>query len=162
MLMAGRALDEVRQELRRAGADLSEGLWALRGNEWTRSEEQLARRRALCAQYPKLGRAMMLRETLQDVLESEEEGALRWWCWRASVSRLGPFRQLAQSIRAHWEGIVAFMETRLTNAAIEAVNGLIQLAKRMARGFRSFRYFQLMAYLKAGKLTLAVPPLSPT
>jgi len=162
MLMAGRALDDVRKELRRAGADLSEGLWALRGNEWTRSDEQLARRRELCAQYPKLGRAMMLREVLQDILESEDEHSLRWWCWRASVSRLGPFKKLAESIREHWEGIVAFMQTRVTNGAIEAVNGLIQLAKRMARGFRSFRNFQLMAYLKAGKLRLNLPSLSPT
>lgn len=161
MLLAGRALEEVRKELRRAGADLSEGLWALRGNEWTRSEDQLARRRELCAQYPKLGRAMMLREALQDILESEDERSLRWWCWRACVSRLEPFKKLAASIREHWEGIVAFMQTRVTNGAIEAVNGLIQLAKRMARGFRSFRNFQLMAYLKAGKLRLKLPSLSP-
>ncbi|MDQ3622118.1 MAG: ISL3 family transposase [Verrucomicrobiota bacterium] len=162
MVMAGRALDEVRKQLRAQGADLSEGLWALRGNEWARSEEQLKRRRELCAQYPKLGRAMMLREALQDILEEEDPQSLRWWCWRAAVSRLGPFCKLAASIREHWDGIVAFMETRVTNGAIEAVNGLIQLAKRMARGFRSFRYFQLMAYLKAGKLTLHLPTLSPT
>jgi transposase len=157
MLMAGRALDEVRRELRRAGADLSDGLWALRGNEWTRSDDQLARRRQLCAQYPKLGRAMMLREALQDILESEDERSLRWWCWRANVSRLEPFRRVATSIREHWKGVVAFMQTRLTNGSIEAVNGLLQLAKRMARGFRSFRCFQLMAYLKAGKLQLNLP-----
>ncbi len=66
------------------------------------------------------------------------------------------------TIREHWDGIVAFMQTRVTNGAIEAVNGLIQLAKRMARGFRSFRNFQLMAYLKAGKLRLNLPSLSPT
>jgi transposase len=162
MQMAGRALDEVRKALRRVGADLSEALWALRGNEWTRSDEQLARRRHLCAQYPKLGRALMLRDLLQDVLESQDEGLLRWWCWRASVSRLEPFRKVAVSIREHWQGVVAFMQTRVTNGAIEAVNGLIQLAKRMARGFRSFRYFQLMAYLKVGRLHLDLPSLSPT
>jgi len=72
------------------------------------------------------------------------------------------FKKLAASIREHWKGIVAFMQTRITNGAIEAVNGLLQLAKRMARGFRSFRNFQLMAYLKAGKLKLNLPSLSPT
>ena len=39
---------------------------------------------------------------------------------------------------------------------------LVQLAKRAARGFRSFKYFQTMAYLKAGKLKLDLPQLSPT
>jgi len=51
------------------------------------------------------------------------------------------------------------METRLTNAAMEAVNGILQLAKRTARGFRNFRYFRITAYLKAGGLQLDIPPI---
>jgi transposase len=36
---------------------------------------------------------------------------------------------------------------RLTNGPAEAVNGLIQPAKRKSRGFRSFDYFRVMIYL---------------
>ena len=162
MQMAGKALDQVRKDLRQDGADLAGGLWALRGNSWTRSEEQLAIRRQLCKQYPKLGRAMMLREALQDVLADEDPESLRWWVTRARRARLEPFRKLADSIVEHWDGIVAFMETRVTNGVIEAINGLLQLAKRMARGFRSFRNFRIMALLKAGRLQLQLPTLSPT
>jgi len=162
MQMAGKALDEVRKQLRREGAELAGELWAIRGNSWTRSEEQLAHRQQLCAQYPKLGRAMLLRETLQDVLAGEDVAALRWWVTRARRARLEPFRKLADSIMEHWDGIVAFLETRVTNGVIEAINGLLQLAKRMARGFRSFRNFRLMALLKAGRLQLQLPALSPT
>ena len=162
MQMAGQALDQVRKALRREGADLEGGLWALRGNDWTRSEPQRERRQQLCAQYPKLGRAMMLRETLQDILAGEDPVALRWWVTRARRARLEPFRQLADSVMEHWDGIVAFLETRVTNGVIEAINGLLQLAKRMARGFRSFRNFRLMALLKAGHLPLQLPSLSPT
>jgi transposase len=36
------------------------------------------------------------------------------------------------------------------------------LAKRMARGFRSFRHFQIMAYLKAAKLKPELPAVLPT
>jgi transposase len=162
MQMAGKALDEVRKQLRREGAELSGELWAIRGNSWTRSEEQLAHRQQLCAQYPKLGRAMMLREALQDVLAGEDAAMLRWWVTRARRARLAPFRKLADSIMEHWDGIVAFLETRVTNGVIEAINGLLQLAKRMARGFRSFRNFRLMALLKAGRLQLHLPSLSPT
>jgi hypothetical protein len=43
----------------------------------------------------------------------------------------------------------------------EAVNGLLQLAKRLARGFRSLRYFRIMAYLKAAGLHLNLPSLKP-
>jgi transposase len=46
---------------------LTGGLWALRGNEWTRSQEQLDLRRKLASAYPILGRAIALREALQGV-----------------------------------------------------------------------------------------------
>lgn len=162
MQMAGKALDDVRKDLRREGADLAGGLWALRGNAWTRTPEQATLRAQLCNAYPKLGRALLLRESLQDVLSDEDPAALRWWVTRARRSRLAPFRKLADSVMEHWEGIVAFLETRVTNGVIEAINGLLQLAKRMARGFRSFANFRLMALLKAGKLHLDLPSLLPT
>ena len=115
MQMAGQALDEVRKTLRREGADLEGGLWALRGNDSTRSDGQRERRQQLCALYPKLGRAMMLRETLQDILAGEDPVALRWWVTRARRARLEPFRRLADSVIEHRTRIIAFLETRVTN-----------------------------------------------
>ena len=86
----------------------------------------------------------------------------RWWCNKAKRSRLTPFKKLADTFREHWKGIVAFMQTRVTNGVIEALNGLLQLAKRMARGFRSFATFRTIALLKAGRLQLSLPALLPT
>lgn len=162
MMMAGVACDQVRKMIARQGADLTGALWALRGNEWSRSDAQQAMRRNLTQLYPKLGRALGLRESLQDILAGEDEDALRWWCKSAKLSRLEPFHKLACSIQRHWSGIVAFLKTRVTNGAIEAINGLLQLAKRLARGYRSIRNFQVIAYLKAGKLHLQIPALRPT
>jgi transposase len=96
--MAGQVVDRVRRELARAGADLKGALWALRGNEWTRSREQRQQRSALCNRYPKLGRAIGLRDMLQDILADEDQGTLRWWYKREKLSRLEPFRELAASI----------------------------------------------------------------
>lgn len=159
MQMAGRALDLVRKLLQREGADLKGSMWAIRGNSWTRTEEQLETRRRLLAAYPKLARAMALRDSLQDILEDEDTSLLRWWCSWAQRSKLAPFVALARSVREHWDGITAFMETRVTNGRMEAINGLIQLAKRLARGFRNFTNFRAMAYLKAGNLSLDLPSL---
>lgn len=158
MQMAGEALDKVRKQLVREGADFKGCLWAIRGNEWTRSEDQRTQRNSLCKLYPKLGRAIGLRDLLQDILATEDKTSLRWWCKRAKLSRMEPFRLLATTIQNHWCGVVAFLKTRLTNGTIEAVNGLLQLAKRLARGFRSLRYFRIMAYLKASRLHLNLPP----
>jgi transposase len=162
MQWAGQAVDEVRQELRRNGAEMKGGLWALRGNEHNHSEEQKQKRAELCLAYPKIGRALALRDYLQDALQSKNPSDLQSWLSWAQRSRLKPFQKLAKCIKAHWDGILAFLETRLTNGLIEAINGLLQLAKRLARGFRSFKTFQLMGYLKAGKLKLNTPSLLPT
>ena len=162
MKLAGEALDTVRKDLRRRGADLQGALWSLRGNEWTRTEEQLAQRKELAKHYPVLGRALGLRDTLQDVLKEGDLPSIKWWLGWADRSRLEPFRKLSKTLKDHFHGILAYLETRLTNAAIEAVNGLLQMAKRMARGFRNFHYFRLAAYLKAGRLNLDVPLVSPT
>jgi transposase len=162
MVKAGEAVDAVRKELQREGAQLQGQRWAILGNEGTRSEEQQMARRELCNRYPKLGRAIGLRNALQDILEEGDEASLKWWCARAGRSRLLPMRKLARTIREHWEGILGYFASGLTNAAIEAVNGCIQLAKRLARGFRNFRFFRTMAYLKTSQLDLKLPSLLPT
>jgi transposase len=162
MQLAGHAVDSVRKELQREGAELKGQRWALLGNEWTRSQEQQMARRELCNLYPKLGRAIGLRDMLQDVLEDGDEASLKWWCARAGRSRLDPFKKVAKTLRDHWDGLTAYFESGITSGAIEAVNGCIQLAKRLARGFRNFHYFRWMAYLKAGGLHLELPSLSPT
>ena len=53
------------------------------------------------------------------------------------------------------------MKTRVINGAMEARNGILQIAKHLARGYRSIRSFRIMAYLKAGKLQLEVQPFRP-
>ena len=107
---------------------------------------------------------MSLRETLQAIYANSDrqvaEAELQWWCGWAARSRLSPFRDLAKTVRQHWDGILTYFDTRLTSAAIEAVNGVIQLAKRMARGFRNFVYFRTAAYHRAGHLNLAVPTIT--
>jgi transposase len=161
MQLAGQALDSVRRQLQQDGAQLKGALWSLRGNAWNLSLQRQKQRQALCSQYTKLGRAMTLRDTLQTIYASPDqltaESQLHWWCAWASRSRLEPFRSLAKTVRQHWQGILAYFHTGLTSAAIEAVNGIIQLAKRIARGFRNFAYFRAAAYLRAARLQFDLP-----
>ena len=55
-------------------------------------------------------------------------------------------------IRNHFDGIVAWTQTRQTNGFIEAVNGLFQAAKRKARGYKRFETMRTVIFLIAGKL----------
>ncbi len=161
MKLAGEALDEVRRQLQREGANLKGGMWALRGNEARLCPEQVEVRRQLCARHKELGRAMALREDLQETWEwlgaLSAEIHLRQWCSWAMRSRLEPFKKLARTIRQHWKGILAFFPHRITSAAIESINSIIQTARRRARGFRNFENLKAISYWMAGRLDIRVP-----
>ena len=77
-----------------------------------------------------------------------------WLGSAQSPPLLPPF---GPDLRQYLDGILAYFDTKLTSGAIEAVNGVIQLAKRMARGFRNFVYLRTAAYHRAGQLNLDVP-----
>jgi transposase len=165
MVMAGEAVDEVRRQLQREGVELKGSLWVLRGNQWNLSPEQQLHRATLAKRYKSIGRALALRSALQDVYcASQEQGAdlLRAWCRWAERSRLKAFEKLAQTIRQYWDGIVSYFDSRITQGAIEAINGIIQLAKRRARGYRNFLYLRTIAYWNTGKLNIDTSALLPT
>jgi transposase len=161
MKLAGDAIDGVRRELRAQGADVKGAMWALRGNWENLKQEQRELRVDLCARHKALGRALALRESLQETWHWPDAASaalhLKGWCSWAARSRLAPFQKLARTIKAHWDGILAFYPNRVTSAAIEAINGIIQTARRRARGFRNFLNLQAICYWMAGRLTLPTP-----
>jgi len=61
-------------------------------------------------------------------------------------------KEVAGLVRRHFEGIVAWTQSRQTNAFIEALNGLFQAAKRKARGYTRFATMRTVLFLIAGKL----------
>jgi transposase len=165
MVMAGEAVELIRRQLQHEGVQLKGSLWALRGNEWNLKPEQLEVRRTLAQRYKRLGRALALRDALQDLYEApraEGPALLQDWCAWASRSQLEPFRKLVRTIRQYWDGIVSYFNERITQGAIEAINGIIQLAKRRARGFRNFVYLRTIAYWNTGKLDIDLTSLLPT
>jgi len=46
-----------------------------------------------------------------------------------------------RTVRKHAKGILAFVDTRLTNAVAEGINQIIRLLKNRASGFRSLDAF---------------------
>jgi transposase len=57
-----------------------------------------------------------------------------WLAW-AVRSRLAPFRKLARTIKAHADGILAYVATGLSNGRAEGVNGKVRTITRRAYGF---------------------------
>ncbi|MHB8335100.1 MAG: ISL3 family transposase [Acidimicrobiales bacterium] len=85
----------------------------------------------------------------------EAETYLRRWCYGAKRSRLEPIKEFIRMVEAHWEGIIAWQQSRLNNGLLEGTNSIVQAAKRRARGYRSKAKMITTIYLIAGKLPLS-------
>ena len=102
------------------------------------------------------GRVALYREHLREILDRKQinvvSAMLKRWCTNVQRSRVKPMREVAKMIREHFDGIVAWTQTRQTNGFIEALNGLFQAAKRKARGYTRFTTMRTVLFLIAGKL----------
>lgn len=101
-------------------------------------------------------RAWLYREHLREILDRKQinvvSAMLKQWCTNVLRSKVEPMKDVARMIRKHFDGIVAWAQTRQTNGFIEALNGLFQAAKRKARGYTRFATMRTVLFLIAGKL----------
>jgi transposase len=77
---------------------------------------------------------------------------LRRWVQEAKATELVPLIEFAEMLESHWQGVIRWHHSRVSNGLLEGLNSLIQAAKRRARGYRSTRNYKAMIYLVAGKL----------
>ena len=101
-------------------------------------------------------KALHIRENFQEIYKAPtpelfESMLKRWYFW-ATHSRIQPMIEAARTIKAHWEGVVQWKRSQIDNGLLEGLNSLIQAAKAKARGFSTFRYFRIVAFLITGRL----------
>lgn len=101
-------------------------------------------------------KALHIRESFQEIYmaENEEEFILllkKWYYW-ATHCNLEPIKEVAKTIKKHWDGIVAWKRSQINNGILEGLNSIIQAAKAKSRGFKTFANFRIMAFLLTGKL----------
>ncbi len=181
--LAGEAMDEVRtEEWKTEQARVEEALghltpkqrrsilWGMRKNPSGWSNVQTEAMHWLQRANLKTARAWRLKMALREVFanarahnQAELAGAeLKAWLSWARRCRLEPFKRLAATLKTHFDSVVRGMLDHRSNAFVEAMNGLMQQAKRAARGFRTAANFIAIAYLRLGKLThLPASPFVP-
>ena len=74
-----------------------------------------------------------------------------WLSW-AKRSCLEPLKKLAKTLPDRLDAVVRGMVDNRSNAYVKSMNGLLQQAKRAARGSRSAKNFIGLAYLQMSKL----------
>ena len=62
--------------------------------------------------------------------------------------------KVAQTVKHHQTGILRWFHSHLTNGLLEGINGLVQAAKRRARGYRNVENLIAMVYMTANKTKL--------
>jgi transposase len=166
--LASDAVDQVRRGLWRdhrrdeQGRALKRSRWALLRRPWNRTDRDDDKLYEVQRTNKPLYRAHLLNATLADALDHREAAearhALRAWLAWASRCRLKPFLRVARTIRRHMDGILAYVDERLTNGIVEGFNNRLRMVCRRAFGFHSERPVIGMLFLCCGGIPL-YPPL---
>jgi len=181
--MANEVMDAVRrEEMRNESEWVKEALgdnnrkvlknlfWGMRRNPEDWSKNQFNAMHRLQHSNLKSARAWRLKMALRTVYANaaihnnptNAQNELASWLSWARRCRLEPFKKIATTLKQHMAGVVRGMLDNRSNAYVEAMNGLLQQAKRAARGFKTATNFIAIAYLRMSKLAhLPANPIQP-
>ena len=155
------AMDQTRKSERLEHEDLKGHKYTFLKNPQNLSNTKKQELEVLVLAYPNLGEAYRLKTLFNDLWAMPDKEAaeafLNQWCDEVLKADISAFSKFAKTIRAHWDGIVRFVESGLTNAILEGINNKVQLAKRRARGYRNIQNFINMIYFLCGKLKFSYP-----
>jgi transposase len=158
--LLNRAVDEVRRREQRSqpGLKKTRYLWLKRPSKLTTQQQEdlgYLRRR-----HRRTARADELKLEFEDLWQLTADAAAGYlddWCDRVYRTRLDPLKDFVDTIDAHWDDVLRWFQTRITNGVLEAINSLVQAAKRRARGYRTDKHYLAMIYMTAGKLSFGLP-----
>ena len=155
---ASGAVDKTRRIEQKSDPDLKGLRWALLKDRERLAPAQRADLDALIARATskRTARAWLYREHLREILDRKQinvvSSLLKQWCTNVMRSKVEPMKEVARMIRTHFDGVIAWAQTRQTNGFLEALNGLFQAAKRKARGYKRLDTMRTVIFLIAGKL----------
>jgi len=157
---ANEAVDEVRRAEAKSRPELkrSRYLWLKNEANLTVTQREKLTWLTRPSMQLKTARAARWRDDFNEFYNKsdpeEAEAYLTRWCYGAKRSRLEPIKAFVATVEAHWDGIIAWQQSQLSNGLLEGTNSLVQAAKRRARGYRSKAKMITIIYLIAGKLPL--------
>ena len=157
------AVDEVRKEQwRLAGGEQRQALkglrWLLYRHSSTRSRKDTRTLKALDKGNRRIYRAWQLKDEFEQFWEYKAPWAaerfIRRWMTSALRSRLNPMRKFVNTLKQHYDGVLAFVGSRLTNAIAEGLNRIVKIVKNRASGFRTLHAFTDMIFLTVGDVDI--------
>lgn len=162
MKVINEAVDEVRRQEQKERPELvkTRFIWLKNQDNLTTYQQAVLEDLQMGKFNLKTMRAYHIRLNFQEFFElppKEAEAFLKKWYYWATHSRLEPIIEAAYTIKRHWEGVLRWSYTRISNGILEGFNSLVQAAKARARGYRTTHNLIAMIYLIGGKLNFGLP-----
>jgi len=162
MKVVNEAVDKVRRAEQKEHPELARSRYA-----WLKNPENLTKKQSekldnltVKKLNLKTSRAYHIKLNFQEIfkqpLEAAESLLKKWFFW-ATHSRLQPVIDAAYTIKRHWNGVLQWFKSQISNGILEGINSLIQAAKARARGYRTNRNLIAMIYLIGGKFNFGLP-----
>ena len=157
MKMINEALDTVRKSETRDNPVLKKSRMSLLKNENNLSTEQKAKLEEIKMQDVELktARAWRMKCRFQEIYKSlssrQFEGELKQWLSWVLHSNIVPMKEVAKTIKRHWDGVVNWMTFGVSNGILEGMNSVFQAAKAKARGYGTIETIKTIIYLLTGK-----------
>jgi len=131
-------------------------LW-LKGLEHLSPEEEV-RRKDLLRESLQTGKAWGLKEMFGCFWRSRDKHFARanfeYWHKQVLASKIRPMVKVAQMLKKHLGGLLAWFDSRIDNGLTEGYNSAIQALKAAARGYRNFENFRTAVLFHCGKLDM--------
>jgi transposase len=162
MKVVNNAVDEVRREEQKDRPELKRSRYVWLKNPQNLKQSQVDTLLSLVVKKMNLktSRAYHIKLNFQELFNQPPamaESFLKKWYFWATHSRLEPIKEAAYTIRRHWDGVLQWFKSDLTNGILEGLNSLLQAAKSRARGYRTTKNFIAIAYLIGGKFDFGLP-----
>ena len=105
-----------------------------------------------------LYRAMLLKDDFMDLYTYRREGwakrFLEGWLRRAMYSKIEPIKKVARMIRSHLDGVLGWVQWRISNGRLEGMNNRIRLLSHRSFGLHSAEALISLVYLCCGGIEL--------
>jgi transposase len=150
--LMNKRLTELRRELARqaeeAGAAVLKGTrWLLLMGQERLNEEAWEKLQAALDLNQPLATAYYLKEDLRQIWDAETLSqarlALKLWIAKAESSGIKQLIKMANTLRDHREGILAYFKHPISTGPLEGTNNKIGAIQRHAYGYRDQEYFHL-------------------
>jgi len=135
--MVNKALDEVRRKEAETNVYLKKSRFLWLRNPGDLKQEKKILLEDLKTKNVVLAKAYEMKENLRDLYNQEtralSEIYLDAWCELAESSGIQPMIQISKTLRRHRNGILSYIENKITSGVVEGLNSVIQSIKTRAR-----------------------------